>query len=365
MNISPLVFSNNSRYRIARHSLFWLCWILYYTIFTTLEWGAGNHPLIHSFFSALLETTISTPMDMIYCYSIIYFLLPVFLFKGKYMQMVFLWLLFSILFIVTFHLYAIYLLPYIRQACGMPMPVISHNIVMIFFSLFSQINMEGCLAAAIKLGKMWFIKQQELDLIKSEKQKIEPQIASGTMQPVFLISALNKVEQLTIDKPSLVPEVIKKIKNFLVYVIYDSNQARVNIDTEMKLLEEYIELEKIVTKENLNINLKVLINRKDAFIAPSILLPLVENSFKQLASYDLPKKNIDFEFLLVDDNFSMQICLSKPGDTSTLIHAENTLFKNISKRLNLLYPQGNTLKIMIKPEVLMVNLAINLHSAIY
>ena len=119
MNIYPLVFSNNSRYRIARHSLFWILWILYYTIFTTISF-AEKRPLGQSFLGALTETTISVPMDMAFCYSILYFLLPSFLFKGKYIQMVLLWVSFSFLFVMIFNLYTTYLLPSIRGATGMP-----------------------------------------------------------------------------------------------------------------------------------------------------------------------------------------------------------------------------------------------------
>ena len=36
MNVYPLIFSNKPKYRITRHVLFWLTWILYFTIFMTL-----------------------------------------------------------------------------------------------------------------------------------------------------------------------------------------------------------------------------------------------------------------------------------------------------------------------------------------
>ena len=127
--------------------------------------------------------------------------------------MILLWLLFSIQFIVAFRAYNHHVIPYIRRGFGLPPPVFSKNMYWSFLNLFYQINMEGGLAAAIKLGKMWFIKQQELDLIKKEKQKIEPQLMEGKILPVFLIDALDRVEQLSAVKPSLIPGMVKKIKN--------------------------------------------------------------------------------------------------------------------------------------------------------
>src|SRR5260221_12243855 len=104
MDIYSLIFSNNRNYRITRHSIFWFMWIAYYTIISTINLSA-KFPVPHSFFSSLLEVSLSTPMDMIFCYSIIYFLLPNFLFKGRYISMLLLWLLFSVIFMVVFEMY--------------------------------------------------------------------------------------------------------------------------------------------------------------------------------------------------------------------------------------------------------------------
>jgi len=37
---------------------------------------------------------------------------------------------------------------------------------------------------------------------------------------------------------------VKKIKNLMLYVIYENNMASVSLEKELALLEEYIELEK-------------------------------------------------------------------------------------------------------------------------
>src|SRR5215813_10069135 len=104
MAINPLVFSNNRRYRFARHALFWLLWIIYYTVFNMVYWQ-GHHPFGPTLGASLVEVTLSTPLDMVFCYSIIYFLLPRFLYKGHYIQMALLWMLFSFLFILAFRWY--------------------------------------------------------------------------------------------------------------------------------------------------------------------------------------------------------------------------------------------------------------------
>src|SRR4051812_5887080 len=94
MSTYSLIFSNNRSYRLTRHSLFWLGWILYYTIFSMLQ--MRSYAFSQTFFPSLFEIMVSTPLDMVYCYTIIYFLIPRFLNNGRYISLVLLWLLFSV-----------------------------------------------------------------------------------------------------------------------------------------------------------------------------------------------------------------------------------------------------------------------------
>ncbi len=285
MNAHSLVFSNNPRYRIARHSLFWICWVLYDSIFTALSYGRTV-----SFWSGLpggvLEEVGSIPLDMAYCYSIIYLLIPKYLRKGKLVQMGFLWLLFSVLFVTSFRYYSMHIMPLLRTFDGLPKMGKDPGFIWDFFSLFSQVNMEGCIAASIKLGKMWSVKEQELSLLKKEKQKLEPHMQEGRMQPVFLISALERVAQLSSRLPALVPGMVSRIKQLLLYVIYENNQPSVSLGKELKLIEEYVELEKTGV-ENLTVAVRITGDVEDERIPPFIILPLVENGFRQLSHLDL------------------------------------------------------------------------------
>ena len=364
MNVNPLVFSNKPRYRITRHVLFWSSWILYYTYFDTLIWG-NKFPFVKVFLASLLEQVISTPMDMAFCYAIIYFLIPRYLQKGSYIPMVLLWLLFSVLYVACFRFYTIDILPSIRSVDGLPTNTLHYySFAWSFFDYFSQINMEGCIAASIKLGKMWYIKQQELNLIKSEKLKSEPQIQDEQMQPFFLINALDKIGLLSSEKPSLIPGMLKKIKSLLMYVIYDNNQARVRLERELRFLEEYVDLEIAGSEEKVKVTMNIKGNMAGEHIAPFIILPLVQNSFRQLSLLDLANKFIDIDIHLSEGRLFIKVAWSKPVDSSTLVNGGNTSLQNIGNRLSLLYPQSHELKIIIKTHQFIINCRIDLHGAI-
>ena len=303
-------------------------------------------------------------MDIVFCYSIIYFLLPRYLYRGHYIKMILLWLSFSVLFILAFRAYNHEVVPYIRLAFGLPPPVFAKSVSWSFLNLFYQINMEGGLAAAIKLGKMWFVKQQELDLIKKEKQKIEPQLQEGKMQPVFLLDALDRLEQLSVTKPSVIPGMVKKIKSLLLYVIYENNMASVRLEKELTLLEEYIELEKTGMAENLRVIVKIIGHTAGERIAPFIILPLVENGFRQLSRLELPDKFIDIGIRVESGNFHLKVGWSKPIDSSTLVNGGSLSLQNIGKRLQLLYPESHELKVVITTDQFIIDLKVNLNRAI-
>jgi two-component system, LytTR family, sensor kinase len=276
--------------------------------------------------------------------------------------MILVWLFFSIFYILCFRLYTMHVNPLIYSAYGMPYRMHSASFVWDFFDLFGQINMEGCLAAAIKLGKMWYIKQQELELIKSERKKTEDTQQDGVMkpQPAFFINALDKIEMLSREKPEAIPGMMKKIKNLLLYVVFDNNQPKVKLAKELALLKEYIDLEEESLHENIKITVRLPDHTNDEKIAPFIILPLVENSFHQLSLLDMPDKFMNLEANLYERNFHLNVEWSKPVDSSTLANGGNAFLNTIHKRLQLLYPQGHELIVIIKPAIFLVRLQINL-----
>ncbi len=362
MNIYPFVFSNKTSYRLARHSIFWICWIVYYAVFSAMEYK-GPLPAVNRFFGAFTEIAISTPLDMIYCYSIIYFLIPDVLFKGRYILMVLLWLLFSVIFIILFETYVLNVVPHIREWYGLEKPIKPTSYTWVFFSLFSQINMEGCLAAAIKLGKQAFIKKQEVDLLKKEKEKIAEEDKTG-MQPVFLIDILNKMKHIAPSKPKAIPVMMERMKNLLLYAFYENTQTKVPLKKEFYLLHEYIKLEKNLLDEAIEIEVRLIEPAEEEVITPMILLPVVENVFKQALLYEGTRKKISINAKASNNVLVMKLTWCKPPDTSTLVQGRNKMLRNINKRLNLFYPESNRMKLMIGVDTVKLLIEIDLKAAV-
>ena len=363
MKIHPFIFSNNPNYRLSRHALFWFLWILYYAVMSAIVMPS-KIDFLKGFFAAFVEVAETTPLDMCFCYFIIYYLFPKFLYKGRYVGMLFLWLLGSLTFILFYYLNARFVVPHIRSLFDMHVSPGSYKLSSWdFFLLFSQINMEGCVAASIKLGKLWYVKQQEIDLIEQEKEKLTP-YEDKAIQPAFLTDLLTRMEIIANEKPLVAAQSMKKIRHLLLYILYENTSSKVSLHKEIALLEQYIDLEKLTAEKEIRVNCSVHGVISNETIAPFIILPLVENAFKQLNSYILKDPMLSIIISVQNDIINIKLAWTKPIETSSLTNGRNVILQNISKRLKLIYPESHELKMMIETEKVLIELSIKLKKAI-
>ena len=303
-----------------------------------------------------------------FCYFVIYFLLPNYLFKGRYITMLLLWLLASFVWMAGFEADALYLVPFINDWFHFPMPIHPKSfpaLVYELFNLFSQLNMEGCVAASIKLGKLWYVKQQEIDLLKQENEKAKLHDEEGLMQPTFLADLLTRLQTLADADPLLAAGSIKQLRHLFTYMLYENAQTKASLKKELQLAEKYVHLEKLIAAhEPISIYLNNEADANSETIAPSIILPFIENAFRQVYIQPLPERHVHIHIQLRQSILSMRICWNKPIDTSTLAQGRNVIMQNIARRLQLIYPQSHELKTFVEVEQVRVELTINLKKAI-
>ena len=91
------VYSNNIKYRLFRHIVFWVAWISYFITIYVLRSGSYSIGLRAFLLYTVLETLILMSVDIVFCYTVMYFLVPRYLIKGKYI----LFFLFLIVFILV------------------------------------------------------------------------------------------------------------------------------------------------------------------------------------------------------------------------------------------------------------------------
>ncbi len=205
------------------------------------------------------------------------------------------------------------------------------------------------LAASIKIFKKWYIDDQKNKKLAEEKLAAELSFLKSQVHPHFLFNTLNNLYALTLIKSDRTPGVVLKLSDLLDYMIYKSNDDFVPLKKELEILEGYIELEKIRYNERLDLTYKIEGKVDGHQIAPLVLLPFIENSFKHGASNDRDKPNIQVYLKIGMDCLQLKVLNSIPKEKEEKKKdksvSEGIGLKNVQRRLELIYPRQHELLI--------------------
>jgi LytS/YehU family sensor histidine kinase len=72
-----------------------------------------------------------------------------------------------------------------------------------------------------------------------------------------------------------------KLSDLLSYMLYECDQPLVLLEKEIEMMKDYIALEKIRLNDSVEMELSITGDMTGKMIAPFLLLPFIENSFKQ------------------------------------------------------------------------------------
>ncbi|WP_332369013.1 histidine kinase [Spirosoma telluris] len=145
----------------------------------------------------------------------------------------------------------------------------------------------GGFAAAIKLVKIWYLKQQAYEQIDKEKLQAELQLLKSQVHPHFLFNTLNNLYALTLHKSDHSPAVVLKLSELLSYMLYECNASEVPLQKEIAFMRNYIGLEQLRYGDRLDMSVTISGDYPTKLIAPLLLVPFLENAFKHGTSEQL------------------------------------------------------------------------------
>jgi LytS/YehU family sensor histidine kinase len=138
----------------------------------------------------------------------------------------------------------------------------------------------------------------------------------------------------------------------------------VELQEEVKQLHDYIELEKLRYGKGLKVSFNVSDQIDGFHIAPLMLLPFVENSFKHGAGSEIESPFIDLLVNVKDSMLEFRIRNSYTREDD--VKADNKAgigLKNVKRRLELLYPQKHFLEIIKDSGIFEITLKLDLRNA--
>lgn len=192
------------------------------------------------------------------------------------------------------------------------------------------------------------LKEAELKLLKAQ------------IHPHFLFNTLNNLYGLTLEKSDEAPGLVLRLSEILDYILYRCEEKHVSLSEELNNLKSYIEIERIRYSDKLNLDLDFPENTEDLPIAPLILLPYVENSFKHRVSKHSGVAFIKMKIKVINKNLMFTIENSNTNSKQNENYTKGIGLSNVKKRLDLMYPERYILSISNKAEIFSVNLTLKL-----
>ena len=323
-------YSGESRITLKHHIIFWSV----YFILNTLRWGSFFNDYYYAFKTGILGFMIHMSLS----YLNIYYLMPKFVFKKKYITYII--LLITALFVAL-------LLKF-----NLTYFLISHNVwpegpeVIDHLTLNYSIDMMiGELyvitfVTSIKVTLDWIYEHKRVSELEKLNLETELMFLRSQISPHFFFNTLNNIYSLALEKSNKTPQIILKLSEMMRYLLNESKNKRISLKKEIMCIQNYLDLERLRYGEQLELEMNITGDIRNKQIAPLLLLSFIENAFKHGVNKSIEKVKIIIEFKIIDSFLYFSISNPTPK-----LEKQNQMnkkpvgigIKNVKKRLALGY----------------------------
>lgn len=201
--------------------------------------------------------------------------------------------------------------------------------------------------------------ERELSKRQAEHLGNELKFLRSQVSPHFLFNVLNNLVSMARHKSDLLEPALIRLSELMRYMLYESDEKKVALSTEIEYLKSYVELQKLRFEENIDIITDIQYTESSFRIEPMLLIPFVENAFKHgVAPVDKPfirialKVNGNTLHFVVENRYTDQ--------AQSKDQASGIGLSNVKARLNLLYENTHQLSINESNNIFQIVLSLQL-----
>jgi two-component system LytT family sensor kinase len=211
-----------------------------------------------------------------------------------------------------------------------------HNIIPFLFTIFVSTTYQT-ISDRIKAETLLAAKQQEN--LKTELSFLRSQIS-----PHFLFNVMNNIAAMVRLKSDELEPTIHKLSSLMQYMLYETDEDKVLLQSEIEYLQSYIDLQRQRFSEKLKLHVSLDVKENWHTIEPMLLIPFVENAFKHGTGL-IQNPEIEIELMAEHDKLYF-IVKNKFIQTETVKDKTSGIgLVNVKRRLELLY--GNRQQLTI------------------
>lgn len=336
------------RLTIATHVIVWLLLLVvpYVTtdqVFNSMDEASDIKYLIH----CLILSAVLISMF----YFNYFFLIPRFLLTKKYwLYFIFLFASIATVFYLTVALFIFS--DFNPEILAKTNPVIEKIIPVIIINTVSLWLLS--IVSSVLMAAYNRLKQ-------TEEEKLSAQIASlkSQINPHFLFNTLNNIYATAIDTSPKAADMVDRLSDMMRYTMKDTQQNFVLLEDELNYIDNFIELQKLRLDRSVKLEYHTLEIIPVLQIAPMLLIPFIENSFKHGVNSE-QKSWIIIELTMNKTQFQLNVTNNKVSVQKDIFERSGLGIENTKHRLNLIYPSKHLLAINDTEKEFSVSLFINL-----
>ena len=193
--------------------------------------------------------------------------------------------------------------------------------------------------------KAYFQSEEEkkhLAKLKEQSLKQELDYLRYQINPHFIMHTLNNIHALVDIDPDLAKDSIVDMSRMMRYMLYESDNNCVSLNSAITFLKKYLNLMKLRYMDAVDVNLDVPSScSEDVALVPLVFIPFVENAFKHGVIYGKPS-TIDIGIKHQNGRLLFHCHNAKS-------HAKHEYggvgLSNVTKRLELIYGNDYSLDI--------------------
>jgi len=213
-----------------------------------------------------------------------------------------------------------------------------------FVSAFLYTILFTLFAGFFRMAVEWFRDFERKKELENKTVKSELALLRSQINPHFLFNTLNNIHTYAYVDPEMTAYSIEKLSDIMRYMLYESNTDKVFLEREIEYIKSYIDLLNLKFKEKDFVQFNINGDVSGKRITPMILIPFVENAFKH------GKKRIAHPGIVVNlqiNSEKLEFDVTNHVPEKVTVKDENggIGLQNISRRLELLYPNKHELVI--------------------
>jgi len=233
--------------KYAMHVLFWSAYLAEDTLLAYF-WDGARYVSLTNFEKILLSLKICAalmPPKMLFTYLLLYIILDrVLQQKSRSVINIFYLLLAIAATIFLLRVIDIYFIfPFIYQGLEKP-PAFFSPFGLLFD--FIDLGFVSGMAITIRQLRLQFAGLEREKMLLKEKLEAELKFLKNQTNPHFLFNTLNNIYALARKRSDHTADAVMKLSKILRFMLYESGRKFISIEEEIRLIDDYIDLEKII-----------------------------------------------------------------------------------------------------------------------